>query len=763
MAESLGSAVLTVSVDDGQLKAGLQAAERQAVATGRAVEKAFTPSGKSVQTAANGLQYFIDTQGRARDTAGKFLTVAQQQAAGIENVGKSAKRASFDISGLGDALAAIGIGAAAAGFLRGSVNAAVELESISKKLSNTLGPQGAGQALSFTKGLSDQLGLSFKTLANSFGSFTAAATAANVPLGEQRELFSAVARAAQALGLSNDEINGSLLALQQVAAKGTVQMEELRGQLGERLPIAFGATAKGLGITQQELIKLVESGRLTASEFFPALTKGLNELTEGAGGTATAAQNFQKLANAFDELQTSFGNTLLPTITEQVKNLTGALNGLQIGIDANKLGLGGLFGNLGLVPDAGIEAVASVRQLAEQYQLTAEQARALFFDAAKLEGLTLTSTGFLPDAKGLERALERLPQLAEEFRAKNKDVVTELKAQAAEAARVASEQRKSRDSVENIQDAIKALSSEQKILAVDSSRFTEIGFEVEALKDRLERLQRTPLNFNSVAGLKQQLSDLENQQTRLSVDSSAFATANQQILETQNALEQLDGKKAIITVEQINAGVQDGSLTNNFSNLEKRSQAAQQALNSAAFGSPDFQRALRAAQEANFELDQRRKAADPAAFSKALEDAKKAQEDAAQGIKDAFGKAEQAADSLTQAQNSFRSALEGSFDLLTSSRQNDLLNASRNDLQRAVNAGFFDSGKVAKLTDKELVGAAAQARAVIDASDKLNGSQSNLINSNIALEKATANLVQKNWAVNVAVNAGTGDYAVNLG
>ena len=491
MAESLGSAVLTVSVDDAQLKAGLQAAERQAAATGRAVEKAFTPSGKSVQTAANGLQYFIDTQGRARDTAGKFLTVAQQQAAGIENVGKSAKRASFDISGLGDALAAIGLGAAAAGFLRGSVNAAVELESISKKLSNTLGEQGAGQALSFTKGLADQLGLSFKTLAGSFGSFTAAATAANVPLEQQRELFAAVSKAAQALGLSNDEINGSLLALQQVAAKGTVQMEELRGQLGERLPIAFGATAKGLGITQQELIKLVESGRLTASEFFPALTKGLNELTEGAGGSATAAQNFQKLANAFDELQTSFGKTLLPTITEQVENLTGALNGLQIGIDANKLGLGGLFGNLGLVPDAGIEAVASVRKLAEEYQLTSEQARALFFDAAKLEGLRLTSTGFMPDAKGLERALERLPQLAEQFRAKNKDVVSELKAQAAEAARVAAEQKKSRDSLENAEEKIKSLSSQQKGLAVDSARYAEISQELVNAQTRLNELKKT--------------------------------------------------------------------------------------------------------------------------------------------------------------------------------------------------------------------------------------------------------------------------------
>lgn len=443
MAESLGSAVLSISVDDSRLKAGLQAAERQARSTGQAVGQAFTASNKPILTAANGLQYFVDAQGKARDLSGKFLTLAQQQAAGIDRIGGSAQRAGDGINELLGALAGLGLGATAAGFVRGSINAAVELESITKKLSNTLGPQGAGLALSFTKGLSDQLGLSFKTLANSFGSFTAAATAANVPLAQQKELFAAVSKAAQSLGLSNDEINGSLLALQQVAAKGTVQMEELRGQLGERLPIAFGATARGLGITQQELIKLVETGRLTAGEFFPALTKGLNELTSEAGGASTAAQNFQKLGNAWDDLQTSFGNSLLPVVVDQVNNLSGALDGLKIGIDANKLGLGGLFGNLGLVPDAGIEAVAAVRKLADEFSLSSEQARALFFDAAKLEGLRLTSTGFLPDAKGLERTLNRLPKLAEEFRSKNKDSLAELRAQAAEAARIAAEQKKS--------------------------------------------------------------------------------------------------------------------------------------------------------------------------------------------------------------------------------------------------------------------------------------------------------------------------------
>jgi tape measure domain-containing protein len=111
--------------------------------------------------------------------------------------------------------------------------------------------------------------------------------------------------------------------LQQIASKGTVQMEELRGQLGERLPIAFGAAAKGLGLTQQELIKLVESGRLTADQFFPALTKGLNELTTGSGGATTAAQNFQKLGNAWKDLQTQFGQNLLPQVIEGVNLLKG--------------------------------------------------------------------------------------------------------------------------------------------------------------------------------------------------------------------------------------------------------------------------------------------------------------------------------------------------------------------------------------------------------------------------------------------------------
>ena len=740
MAESLGAAVLTVSVDDAQLKAGLQAAERQAQASGQNIQQAFTKSGKPLQTAANGLQFYIDAQGRAREASGRFLSIAQQQAIGIENVGRSASAAGTRLGDLTSALAGLGIGAAGFNFLRGSIDAAVQLETITKKLSNTLGEQGAGQAISFTRGLSDQLGLSFKTLASSFGSFTAAASAANVPLEQQKELFAAVSTAAQALGLSNDEINGSLLALQQVAAKGTVQAEELRGQLGERLPIALAAAARGLGITQQELLKLVESVRLTAAEFFPALTNGLNELTSGAGGTATAAQNFQKLSNAFDELQTSFGTSLLPSIVQQVKNLTGALDGLKIGIDANKLGLGGLFGNLGLVPDAGIEAVNSVRDLANQFNLTAEQARALFFDAAKLEGLKLTSTGFLPDAQGLERALARLPQLAEEFRAKNKDVTTELKAQQAESARLLQEDLKRRDSIDNQSSAIKSLSDQQKALAVDSSEYSRISQEIVNRQTRLNEAKKT-----------------ESQRW-----AENIAAANQfKSIQEEIAIQQQRGSLTSTGIGALNA-------EKAFNDAKRAEQDAQAALRSDP-GNTSLINASQVASE-NVKLAAAKTKAD-------LNDAFKSAQDSVKSISRSI---EDAVTQLQQLQNTSR----GGLNEFLSPQQiannqaalNEQLRAQAQEIAARRGLNFNVSGNTEQRNDAllRLVQADRQQNRLeqdlIQNRDNLSKAQndlatinSSLVGVNTQLTEATNNLVNKDWSVNVAVDANTGASTVQLG
>lgn len=54
-------------------------------------------------------------------------------------------------------------------------------------------------------------------------------------------------------------------------------LEELKGQLSESLPSAVGIAAKAMGVTTQELFKMMEKGELVASDFLPKFTKTLRE------------------------------------------------------------------------------------------------------------------------------------------------------------------------------------------------------------------------------------------------------------------------------------------------------------------------------------------------------------------------------------------------------------------------------------------------------------------------------------------------------
>lgn len=488
MAESLGRATFDVLLDTTAFRAGIEQVRGLAQRAGKSIEDALGSKASKGSLAAldiriNSLREEIrlveigSAKYKQLQAAIRKATQERQQA----ERGTEGGLGTALSGGLANVAGALGIGIGLAGVataIKDAVSAAVEFESITRKLQNTLGPQGAAGALQFTKGLADQLGLSYKQLASDFGSFTAAASAAGIPLEQQQAVFQAVAKAGQSLGLSGDAVTGSLLALQQIASKGVVSMEELRQQLGERLPIAFSAAAQGLGVTQQELNKLVESGQLTAQEFFPALAKGLNQLTAGAGGVETSAQQFQKLGNAWEELQVAFGSSLLPTIIDQIKTLTEVLKGIKIVMDANKLGLGGgLFGNaLGIIPEQGVEAVAALENLQKQYGLTSKQARALFTDAVKLQGIN--NIAFAKPAE-FEKVLARLPGLAEKFRARYRDVTSELQAANAAAAQGLAAQLQSEAKLRTAKLA--SLSAEQSNLKAQEARLGFYSQEVQLI------------------------------------------------------------------------------------------------------------------------------------------------------------------------------------------------------------------------------------------------------------------------------------------
>jgi tape measure domain-containing protein len=501
--------------------------------------------------------------------AQRELAAAQRE---VDKALSQTANAAKGLSGVFAGLGALGAGAAVAGFLKGSVDKAVELETISRKLSNTLGPQGAAGALGFARETADTLGLSFKDLANNFGSFTAAATAAGVPLKQQKDLFAAVAKSGQALGLSNDEISGSLLALQQVASKGTVSMEELRGQLGERLPIALAATAKGLGVSQQELIKLVESGRLTSSEFFPAITKGLNELSAGAGGAATAAQSFAKLKNAFDDLQASFGASLLPAVTKSVNELTKALEYVQKQGAAREL-----RESFGVTAQEADKLAENLKEVEKQFGLSSTESKMLL-------GLAIANTGASRDWFGelnlggeqFARIQREIGILAKDFASKQRDIVGETNAAiAAEAQRLAEAKKQNEEKAKELitqgqlaEAAQKTLKAEadgrvsvqqaslnlgQALINLEDSRFNIIRSrnsfelkdaqerkasekELDEIKRRGEAIEQAALNFKYAALTQQQtlqrdLVSLQQQQATLEAD----LTSNTARLEVKKA------------------------------------------------------------------------------------------------------------------------------------------------------------------------------------------------------------------------------------
>jgi len=173
----------------------------------------------------------------------------------------------------------VGVGLLAKGVIR----VRLELERMENALKFAEGSAGkAEEALSLIKKTSSELGLNITKTGKQFA-LLSAATQGTVFQGRlARDLFLAVAKASAALGLSADDTAGIFRAFQQMISKGSVQAEELRGQLGERLPGAFRLAAKAMGTSTRGLAKMLEKGEVLASDLLPRLIPLLDETFSGA-------------------------------------------------------------------------------------------------------------------------------------------------------------------------------------------------------------------------------------------------------------------------------------------------------------------------------------------------------------------------------------------------------------------------------------------------------------------------------------------------
>lgn len=197
-------------------------------------------------------------------------------------------------------------GGAAVKLARDTLEANRQFTALENTLRQTSGSaQAAAKEYQFVAQEAGRLGVSLNTAASGYASLAAAAQGTALPARQVRELFSGLSEAGAVLGLSGEQMQGALLAVSQIMSKGVVSAEELRGQLGERLPGAFNIAAKAMGVNTAELSRMLDKGQLVAADFLPKFAAELRKTYAEAlpEATRSAAAAFTRLDNTWEELK----------------------------------------------------------------------------------------------------------------------------------------------------------------------------------------------------------------------------------------------------------------------------------------------------------------------------------------------------------------------------------------------------------------------------------------------------------------------------
>jgi len=247
------------------------------------------------------------------------------------------------VSGVSKAFVALGgvIGTlAVARFAGDLLDVQIALDRIHNALTAATGSAEAAEVeFGFVRSEVKRLGLDLEAAAGGFSQLAAAARGTGVSGEQVREIFTAISEASTVMGLSAADTNGAIRALYQVMSKGTVQAEELRGQLGERIPGAFNIAARAMGVTTSQLNKMLEQGQLLSADFLPKFAAQLRR--EFADALPTALQSTQvsvnRLHTAWFELkagldQSGFG----AAARDGIDALAGAIDRLRKAIKSTK-------------------------------------------------------------------------------------------------------------------------------------------------------------------------------------------------------------------------------------------------------------------------------------------------------------------------------------------------------------------------------------------------------------------------------------------
>lgn len=231
--------------------------------------------------------------------------LTEQFKRGVNQVKSAFKSMQMQILTFVAALGAGGIGLS--NFVSRFIDVARETNRVTTALKNVSGGMARyADNQRYLLDLAKKYGLEINALTANYAKFTAAASISGMSMMDQRKVFESVSRACTAFSMSADDSNGVMLALSQMMSKGKVSSEELRLQMGERLPVALQAMAKAAGVSISGLDKLMKEGKLMSADVLPKFAEALNEMIPDID-TDNLETSVNRLKNTFTELVNSTG------------------------------------------------------------------------------------------------------------------------------------------------------------------------------------------------------------------------------------------------------------------------------------------------------------------------------------------------------------------------------------------------------------------------------------------------------------------------
>ncbi|EHW6027519.1 tape measure protein [Escherichia coli] len=236
------------------------------------------------------------------------------------------------------------------------------------------------QVKKFIQDLTQITGMDTTETQAQFASFGASAKN-TMGLEGSEELFKNLTGYARLMGRSDEQIQRALTAVSQMASKGQVMSEELKGQLSEALPGATQAFAKALGLTEKQLFDKMKNGDVKASDALPKFAKELGSQINSRGGWKAIQDSTQTMLG---NLKNTWNNSLTDIFRGSengLQDFTRSLTNLLNSLGGSGKTLGESLGNLMTSMSHGVDNLTDI-----SYKVRA------FFDEVTLAYRSLNDT-----------------------------------------------------------------------------------------------------------------------------------------------------------------------------------------------------------------------------------------------------------------------------------------------------------------------------------------------------------------------------------